>query len=421
MIKRPLITLTFVFIFVASAFAQAPSGVVYIESNIGHVEGQNSVLAYRRNTVGQLDPIGEYQTGGTGVHPVAATLENLNETLGPYDSDQDIILNRAGTLLFAVNSGSDSIAVFHVRRDGTLSAVPGSPFPSGGRNPISVGLAADESILVVVNTDYDIGRPGFDPNDRHPSFTTFRVAPTGKLIPVPRSTVEIEGAPGLGVGVSNPTQALVGLGGRLIFDANEFNTSVDSFRLNANGRLERVASLPTPLSEYVPFPFINNSHMRPIPLGLVAHPSERIFYAGFVFEGTAGVYSYDRAGGMQFERTVPAGAGICWLVMNNEGTRLYTSNILQNGISVIDTSDPLHPVKIQDFLLAGPLSGSAHIGLEAGGQYLYAIGQKALELFPDEANQLHVLRIGGDGRIVEETDRLVIPVAPSVPQGVAAR
>ena len=421
MVVRLLTVLTFSVAFLLPAFAQAPPGTIYIESNIGHVEGQNSILAYRRDGNGHLVSIGDYPTGGTGVHALVTTLENLNETLGPYDSDQEVILNRAGTLLFAVNSGSDTVAVFRVHSDGTLTAIEGSPFASGGRNPVSVGLAADESILVVVNTDYDLGRPGFDPSERAPNLTTFRVNPNGKLIPVPFSTVVVGQGGGLGVGNSNPTQAMVALGERLIFDANEFNTAIDSFRVNRNGRLERVATHPTPASEYVPFPFINNPHMRPIPLGLVAHPSARIFYAGFLFEGVAGVYTYDAVGDFQFERTVPAGPGICWLVMNRAGTRLYTSNILANAISVIDTSDPLHPVKIQDFPLQGPLSGSAQIGLEGGGQYLHVIGQKALDFFPNDANQLHVLRIGADGRIVEQTDRRVIPVAPSAPQGVAAR
>jgi hypothetical protein len=33
---------------------------------------------------------------------------------------------------------------------------------------------------------------------------------------------------------------------------------------------------------------------------LAAHPRESIFYAGFVFEGRTGVYTYNAAGGFRF-------------------------------------------------------------------------------------------------------------------------
>ena len=47
---------------------------------------------------------------------------------GPFDSDQNLIENASGTLLFAVNSGSNTIAVFHIQSDGSLAPVHGSPF-----------------------------------------------------------------------------------------------------------------------------------------------------------------------------------------------------------------------------------------------------------------------------------------------------
>jgi hypothetical protein len=32
--------------------------------------------------------------------------------------------------------------------DGSLQPVPGSPFPSGGKNPVSIGLAGDKLYVV---------------------------------------------------------------------------------------------------------------------------------------------------------------------------------------------------------------------------------------------------------------------------------
>ena len=50
----------------------------------------------------------------------------------------------------------NSIAIFDMFDDGSLQPVPGSPFPSGGKNPVSIGLAGDK--LYVVNKNDDPGR-----------------------------------------------------------------------------------------------------------------------------------------------------------------------------------------------------------------------------------------------------------------------
>ncbi|MEA3213487.1 MAG: hypothetical protein QOE70_6544 [Chthoniobacter sp.] len=420
-----MILLVVASVFTIGAEAQAPNGVVYIESNIGHVAGRNSILAFKRDKLGHLSPLGEFPTGGTGVHPLEITLGNLPGTLGPFDSDQDLIANWDATKLFAVNSGSDSIAVFDVGKDGRLTPVKGSPFPSGGAHPVSLGLAASGDILAVVNKDYDLSRPGFNVSKRAPNYTTFRVNPNGKLIPVSQSTI-VAGVGGTtGPGNPTPTQALVSPSGRLVFDADTFGTTIHSFVLLPNGRLQRAASHGTPSAELAPVPpfgsLLPNPTGRPFVLGLIAHPRESIFYAGFVFEGRAGVYTYNGAGEFQFVRSVAAGLGVCWLTTNASGNRVYTSNTLLNSISVLDTSNPLNPVKLQDFQLAGPPAGSEQLTLDVRGEYLYVVTQKALDIMPVEANALHVLQIAPNGTIAAQTDRVLIPTFPSIPQGVVAR
>jgi len=123
--------------------ASAFDGFVYVESN-GPTKGANSVLAYRFGG-NKLRLLGEYRTGGTGTIDPGIT--------GSIDAADQIAVDRARRLLFAVNQGSDTIAVFRIGRDGSLSAVPGSPFPSGGRSPASVGIAGD--MLVVINKAHD--------------------------------------------------------------------------------------------------------------------------------------------------------------------------------------------------------------------------------------------------------------------------
>jgi hypothetical protein len=428
------------------ARAQAPAGTVYIESNIGHSPGNNAILAFRRDDAGHLTPLSSFPTGGTGVHPPPDTTPfNVTETLGPFDSDQDIIVNRRGTRLFAVNSGSDTIAVFDVRRNGRLVPVPGSPFPSGGVNPVSLGLALGENVLVVVNKDYDLGRPGFDPTRRAPNYTTFRVTPRGRLIPIPGSTIVAAQGGGLGLGNSTPSQALIAHGvrgprggrspdDRLVFDVDVFGFQMHSFAVRPGGRLVRVQSAPIPASEFMPNPMVEIPQGLAPPFGVQVHPREAVVYNGFGLQDTLGVSSYDAAGRFQYERSVPgAGLAICWLVANAAGTRLYTSNTGANTISVFDITQALQPVKLQEFPLVNPPplplpfpppappASSLQMALDPRGEFLFVITQRSFGFQPPEANALNVLRVGADGRIAEQTDRLVIPTFPSRPQGVVAR
>src|SRR4030095_17001351 len=122
---------------------KAPAtNVVYITSN-NPTPAENAALAFSRDeTNGSLTLLGHFLTGGTGFY-------NSNERLGPDDSDQELIIDPDRRLLFAVNSGSDTIAVFRIHPDGSLTPAHGSPFPSGGVQPVSLGLSGNQ--LYVVN------------------------------------------------------------------------------------------------------------------------------------------------------------------------------------------------------------------------------------------------------------------------------
>src|SRR5436309_9834620 len=111
-------------------------GTVYIESNEA-APNANSVLAfgYREGSLRPLS-VREYLTGGSGSHDLS--------NHGVLDAEQQITTNADKTLLFAPNAGSDTIAVFHIHKDGSLEAATGSPFPSLGPAPASVGVSGDE-------------------------------------------------------------------------------------------------------------------------------------------------------------------------------------------------------------------------------------------------------------------------------------
>ncbi|MEO5742351.1 MAG: beta-propeller fold lactonase family protein [Vicinamibacterales bacterium] len=369
------------------------TAVVYVETN--SPDG-NAILAYHRSVKGRLSLLGVFPTGGTGVF-------DLSLQLGPFDSDQDIITNPERTRLFAVNSGSNTIAVFEIAANGALTALPGSPFPSGGTNPVSVGLVRDA--LAVVNKGMDPQQSAADAN-----YSSFRVTPEGQLTTL-LSTHPIEPS-------VSATQALVSPSKRLVFGADFLGGLLRSFLVEPTGALRQVDLQSPPSSE-------SDGAAPVLPLGLWAHPKQPVVYVGFVTVNKLAVYTYDPRGRLAFVRTVPnSGQAICWLRTNDDGTRLYTSNTGDNSISVYDTSSPLAPVELQRLQLKG--AGSAfQLDLDPTGEFLYVVTQRATPEVPlGEGNNLHVLRINrANGRLSEDGESVyALPVLPpgTRPKGVVS-
>jgi 6-phosphogluconolactonase (cycloisomerase 2 family) len=375
------------------------STFVYVESNIQTPNG-NSIFAFRRNADGSLTPVNgsPFLTGGAGV-------QDTSLGLGPYDSDQDIVVDSERRLLFAVNSGSDTIAVFNINSDGSLRAVAGSPFPSGGANPVSVGLSGD--ILFVVNKNGDFPRV----STILPNYTAFRIAPNGSLSPISGSTVSVAFG-------SSPTQALVDPKDNLLFGADFLGGLLQCFRFDRRGALEQLAPIALPAEEYKDIPAPR------VPLGIITHPQERLLYVGLVTINRLGVYEYDKRGRLTFLRAVPnSGETLCWLTTNRGGTRLYSSNpgsATTSTISVYDLSEPTEPREIQLLTLEGQ-TNSFQMALSTDERSLFIVSQRASPLIPDgQGNFLHAVSVAPDGTLSE--DHAPIPFNLPLgarPQGVA--
>jgi 6-phosphogluconolactonase len=171
----PLFTLIFGLMIAAPAFTSADhgAGAVYTMTN---AESGNEVVVYNRATDGSLAFEAAVPTGGNG-----KTIEP-NDALG---AQNPLILSPNHRFLFAVNAGSDTIAVFRVRDDG-LKLV--DVVASGGEVPVSLTL--NWNLLYVLNA-------GGDGN-----ITGFSVDYGGHLTPIPGSTRS------LNTGGSNPLNFL---------------------------------------------------------------------------------------------------------------------------------------------------------------------------------------------------------------------
>jgi 6-phosphogluconolactonase (cycloisomerase 2 family) len=397
----------------SAAGASTGSEFVYVESNIQSPNG-NSIFAFHRDSDGSLTtvPGSPFPAGGTGV-------QDQSFVFGPYDSDQNIAIDASGRLLFAVNSGSDTIAVFHINANGSLSPIQGSPFPSGGTNPVSLALRGDK--LIVVNKNGDFAHE----SALQPNYTVMRVNPDGSLQPIAGSTVNVSFE-------SSPAQALVVPETNIVFGDDFRGGLLHTFRLGEDGKLRERQSTALPPDPGIPVLDLYGTPLRlgNFPLGLAIHPKLPLLYVGFVVESQLGVFSFDDEGDLQFLRTAPnSGLAICWLRSNRAGTRLYTAN---NGVvgdpvhdpfstvSVYDLSDPATPREIQNLQTAG-FGNASGIELSADEKFVYVIDQRATKFIPPgQGNALHVFTILADGTLAEEHSptQLNVPVGTQ-PQGIA--
>jgi hypothetical protein len=354
--------------------------VSYVESNLANSEN-NSVLAipYR---AGDLKPIGLSQcyTGGSGATQLKMP--------GVVDGNDQIVVNPQHTLLFAVNQGSDSIAVFQILHNGGLKHVDGSPFPSNGKAPTSLGLSGDT--LVVANRARDGVR---DLETVAPNYTSFKVGADGRLTPVPGSNIQAAPA-------SAPTAAYVPPQGGVAFGPSD-GGPIRGFSISPSGVLTQAPGSPysAPASVYGP----NYDPTKEFALGVGAHPTKPYVYMPLPTVPALAVYSYDKSGSLKFLNAVPTvGAFLpCWIQITKDGRWLYTTSAATNTVTVFDITQPAKPVEIQNAGYMTP--GNAwNIALDPTDKYLFVLSTRAVAgVPPGKANIQHVMKIGPDGRLTE--------------------
>jgi hypothetical protein len=392
---------------------------LYVESND---PAGNAVLAFQRAADGSLTalPGGSFPTGGQGIG-------NPTQRLGPADSDQTFAVSPEGRL-YAVNSGSATIAVFDVNADGSLKAIAGSPFASGGNNPVS--LALRDQKLYVVNKEAD--------GAAEPSYVALAIGADGSL-----SSLGAEATVHLPVGAS-PTQAYLAPGKSLLFGTRFLDASrtdkfaagqLDAFAIGASGGLTAAAGAPFALPA-------DPAHAMapPAALDLIGHPTQDILYVGFPTRQEVGVFTYDASGALTFVKAAPnSGMAICWLRTTADGKRLYTVNSGSSTVSLYDLSDPMTPVESSHLELKGDSSGMPftdamgkpgtltnnpfQFELDPAEKHLYVVSQRVTTNAADTSgNVLHTLDIAADGSLGEPgapLDLAALGVPPTArPQGV---
>jgi hypothetical protein len=390
--RYPVLSLAGFLTLGALRISAAPADTIYLESNS---TAGNSIFTYTFNFTSAPVLKSTTPAGGIGVFdPTFA--------LGPFDSDQNLIEDSRGTMLFAVNSGSNTIAAFDIHGDGSISPVSGSPFSSGGSDPVSLGLRGDT--LVVVNKDQDPAQAGTAAGAILPNYTSFSVSPGGQLIPVPDSTVSVAYG-------SSPSQALIASRDNVVFGADFLGGLLQSFRLDPNGALDQ--NLPQALPNSI-FTGLTGGHQ---PLGMRTHPFLPILYVDITPVSKVAVYTYDLQGRLNFVRDIPdAGVAPCWAVVNHAGTYLYATNTGDNSIEVYSLADPLNPSEVQHFAMDSNNGGAVFSTvIDHSDNWIYVSSEQSSATASVSANAFHALKVAADGTLSEPFPPTVLPVTSTPP------
>jgi len=327
--------------------------------------------------------------------------------LGPFDVDQEVTLNADSSVLYAVNAGSNSISAFSVAADGSLTPIAGQPFAAHGATPISLGLR-DDTLVAIDSAQNPLLLPG----SHRPVITVSKVLPNGALSSLVEPRIVLPST-------AQPSQALTTNTKPFIFTA-EFpgDGSLRAFYESKDGQLRQTDHVLLPMET------IAGKATQPLPLGLWAHPTQPYLYVGFVNTSELGVYHWTATGKLEFVTKVPnKGKAICWLRVSADGKYLYTANTVSESMSVYDLTDPTKPVEIQDVVIGGK-GGVQQFSLTPEGDYLYLLQQENSTASVGHSNKLYVLKVDATtGKLtLLDKDTVTLPVsAKTRPFGVTIR
>jgi len=217
-------------------------------------------------------------------------------------------LSSDGRYLLAVDAGSNQVSVLRVGWDGSLQLVPGGVISSGGPTPVSIAVHGD---LVYVANSGAVG----------PNFTGFTLSPWGQLQPLAGSTVPLANG-------SQPDDVLFNSIGRALVGNLTGTSQIESFAVGWNGLLTAAPGSPLTAQGLGPF----GSEFRPTnPFQLFvsnAHNGTGLGTVSAFNVAWDGALSSIAGSPFADVQTAP-----CWVEITHDGQFLFTVNTASGNIS----------------------------------------------------------------------------------------
>lgn len=371
--------------------------IIYIQTN-NPEKGQNAIIGYRIYDSGRavLMTEGPFLTGGTGIPN--------SQNAGSFNSDKEVRISTDKRFLLTVNSGDNTISVFAIQADGTLKLVPGAPFSSGGETPVSIDLW--QQYVIVVNKSNNPGLPSSSP----PNYSTFVLKSDGSLTPVSKFEVRD--------GIS-PGQVLVSHTAAFVYGSNTWGfdyvppaVRLNLFYINNSGTLTAGPDAP-PIDASLPGA-----------LGLCESWAQHVLYVAFPFSARFSFYDIDKStGALTHAGDATARTGCSRFCSNNMNNKLFTTNTIENSVSMFDITNAHTPGKLGDLALKDPgpvyngyfgtytSSQCVSLATSSNDQLLYVVSQNTSpDLNSDNYNYLHVLHIVEGAGLQEPNEPIQLPV-----------
>jgi Inner membrane component of T3SS, cytoplasmic domain/Lactonase, 7-bladed beta-propeller len=424
-----------------SAVASGPvAGWIYVDANTP-TPNQNAVAAipYTTNGGPLVAQAKLYPTNGSGT-PLVLPLPN---SVGTTSGDHQVLLSPDHTLLFAVNQGSNSIAVFHVNsQTGALTPVAGSPFSAHGLAPM--GLGYSNGILIVAN--HGIIAP-FNPLGSSPpgpsDLVSFKVSSSGALTQVSSTTPDADGLIDATVSPDGNTIITSGFYPEIKPGA-AFPTFgpqlIRSVSVVSTGALKQLGTTSFPpdflvgLSKVTPA-FIP-SVLYPLPFGITFNPdpNKKFVYIDATVASRVAVYDYSNPAALKLVSNVKnPGVAACWIAVSKNGRFLYDSNSVTQNISVYSISSDGSTLKLLHVVPLKSTGTSDALAIDPSGKWLYVIGNhddadsprpqgihgSTIVPAPLPANYLDAYNINQSTGMITEIATVKIPVpAANLPYGI---
>jgi 6-phosphogluconolactonase (cycloisomerase 2 family) len=262
-----------------------------------------------------------------------------------------IQLSSDGRYLLTVDAASNQISVLRLGFGGVPQPV-GAPVSSGGSDPVSIAVSGN--LVYVANAGLS-----------EPNVTGFYLAPWGALYPLPGSTVALPAGSGPDDVLFDPT------GRRLVVPLVNTST-IASFHVRFDGRL--AAAPGSPFAAQGPGPF--GSEFRP------TNPSQ-LFVSnahGGAGNGTVSAFNVSFSGELTSIGSSPFAdlqTAPCWVEISHDGQFLFTVNTGSGEISsyAINPDGSLALLGSTPFGSAG--AGAVDARLSPDGSTLLVNGSKA--------------------------------------------
>ena len=239
----------------------------------------------------------------------------------PDASQGSLELSADGRYLLAVDAGSNQVSVLRIKLDGSLQAVQGSPVASGGVDPVSIAVHGD--LVYVANAG-----PGAGAGDTN--YTGFRLDAGGHLRAIPDSTYPLPND-------SKPGQVLFNGDGTRLAGTRIATSRIDSFTVGGDGRLTAAPGSPYDAQAFSPTQGYGQlgSEFNPTDPNQLFVSDAHTAAGGAAFPGLVSSFA-DASDGTLTPVGAPVandGGAACWIEISHDGSFLFVVNTASASVS----------------------------------------------------------------------------------------